>query len=143
MNDSTFDISARPDLGKRLATLHFNSPDGFVKIDFPIDFNGPDFHSGGAGMLTTAPDYLKLVATILNRGVSPLGKTILKPATWQEEFKLQTADLADLGALADNGAITTQDPAASVDLGLLPGARKGWALSHLSKPTIREALSQS
>lgn len=41
---------------------------------------GPEFDSGGAGIVTTVPDYVKLVSALANGGKGASGERILSPA---------------------------------------------------------------
>ena len=74
---------------------------------------------GGGGLYSTAPDYLKFLRAILNRG-APL----LAPAT----FDLMMRD--QLGG-APAGAIVSANPLISHDCDLLPGVAKTWGLAGM------------
>ncbi len=45
------------------------------------DILGPEYDSGGAGIVTTAQDYIKLAAALANRGMGLTGNRILSPGT--------------------------------------------------------------
>lgn len=45
------------------------------------DILGPEYDSGGAGIITTAQDYIKLAAALANRGMGLTGNRILSPGT--------------------------------------------------------------
>ncbi len=42
---------------------------------------GPEYDSGGAGIITTVPDYVKLLAALANNGMGLSGERILSPNT--------------------------------------------------------------
>ncbi|WOO84417.1 Acyltransferase LovD [Vanrija pseudolonga] len=134
IKDATFDLSSRPDLAARLATLHAKTPEGYVKIAYPDEIAKPAFDSGGAGLYITAGEYLKLLAALLNGGESKAtGERILKPDTLAEALRPQTDKLPanGLGWLAKDGAIRSTNPGLSNDIPLLPGVAKAWSLGGL------------
>ncbi|KAL2814690.1 beta-lactamase/transpeptidase-like protein [Aspergillus cavernicola] len=90
------------------------------------------FMSGGAGCFSTPQDYTRILATLLNNGISPnTGKQILRKETVDEMFSNQIAHLHPLSE--------THMPSAKSDLirpttGLHPtveGDRQGWGLTFL------------
>jgi methyl acetate hydrolase len=66
MNDTAFKITTS--MRDRLARIHQRGQDtGLAAIDLEIP-QAPEFEMGGGGLYGTAPDYLKFVRMILNRG---------------------------------------------------------------------------
>lgn len=56
------------------------------------------FHSGGAGIFSKPKEYIKVLATLLNDGVSPItGKQILKKETIDLMFTNQVKDFPNFG----------------------------------------------
>lgn len=61
-------------------------------------FLTPDFESGGAGIVTTASDYMKFASTMANNGICENGYNLLKPETINEMKKNRlTPDMIDDG----------------------------------------------
>jgi CubicO group peptidase (beta-lactamase class C family) len=77
------------------------------------------FMMGGGGLYSTAPDYLKFLAMILQRG-APL----LRRETFDEMMRDQTGGL-------DAGSLTTAQPALSRDFTPLPGLTRRHGLAGL------------
>ena len=66
MDDTAFKIG--PSQRQRLVGVHARGPDAALK---PIAFEmeqDPEYHAGGGGLYGTAPDYVKFMQMILNRG---------------------------------------------------------------------------
>lgn len=54
----------------------------FFKCGLDVyDTLGPEYDSGGAGLVSTAQDYVKLAAALANRGMGLTGERILSPCT--------------------------------------------------------------
>ena len=115
MADTQF---GRPD-SDRMATLHFRLPDGSLKIGSNNRPARPELESGGGGLYSTAPDYLKFLAMLLRQG-----DTVLRPETVAMMGKNQ------IGAL-DVGRLMTALPLLSNDAEFFPGMAKGWGYSFL------------
>src|SRR5579872_2547266 len=78
MNDTAFKIS--DDMRKRLVGAHARGPDGTLSpLPFELE-QEPEFHMGGGGLYSTAPDYIKFCQMILNKGRGN-GNQLLKPET--------------------------------------------------------------
>jgi methyl acetate hydrolase len=121
MNDTGFTITEKQ--RARQARLHRRGADGklvaqpFEKLETPTAF------SGGGGIYSTAPDYLRLLQTLLNGG-SLDGASILKPET------VALMAVNQIGNL-DAGIMRTTNPALSNDVDFFPGTRLRWGLGHM------------
>lgn len=103
MSDTQFYLPK--DESGRLATVYDQTKDGLVRSPDGtamwdqgqyIIGEGPNVaFSGGAGLLSTAPDYMAFLETIRNAGVAPNGTRVLAPMS----VKLMTED--HLGGLAN------------------------------------------
>ena len=117
MADTTF----FPDAGQaaRKASVHQRLPDGsLISIPFGMP-SRPHFMMGGGGLYSTAEDYLKFLAAILDGG-APL----LKPETFAMMMHNQVGDFAA-------GGLKTAQPMLSNDFEPLPGVTKRWGLAGL------------
>jgi CubicO group peptidase (beta-lactamase class C family) len=107
----------------RQARLHRRGTDGrlvtqaFEKLETPTAF------SGGGGIYSTAPDYLRLLQALLNGG-SLDGAKILAP----ESVRLMAVN--QIGNL-EAGIMKTTNPALSNDVDFFPGTRLRWGLGHM------------
>ena len=120
MADSGF--VARPDMVERLATVHARAPEGLKPLS--IEPNPPrEFHAGGGGLFSTAPDYLRFQRMLLNGGTLD-GARVLRPETVVLMGKNHMGDL-------DVEPMRTAVAGASNDVELFPGMRKKWGLSFL------------
>ncbi|MBR4941414.1 MAG: serine hydrolase, partial [Clostridia bacterium] len=78
-----FRDSDETDIGK-LQTSHVNYFSGGKAVNVGktrSDGFGPDFDSGGAGIITSVPDYSKLCAALARKGRGANGEVILSPGT--------------------------------------------------------------
>jgi len=121
MNDTGFTITEKQ--RARQARLHRRGPDGklvaqpFEKLETPTAF------SGGGGIYSTAPDYLRLLQALLNGG-SLDGAKILKAET------VGLMAVNQIGNL-EAGILKTTNPALSNDVDFFPGTRLRWGLGHM------------
>jgi methyl acetate hydrolase len=121
MNDTGFTITEKQ--RARQARLHRRGSDGklvaqpFEKLETPSSF------SGGGGIYSSAPDYLRLLQALLNGG-SLDGAKILKAET----VALMAAN--QIGNL-QAGIMKTTNPALSNDVDFFPGTRLRWGLGHM------------
>jgi CubicO group peptidase (beta-lactamase class C family) len=121
MNDTGFTITETQ--RARQARLHQRGTDGklvaqpFEKLETPTAF------SGGGGIYSTAPDYLRLLQALLNGG-SLDGAKILKTETVAQMAVNQIGNL-------QAGIMKTTNPALSNDVDFFPGARLRWGLGHM------------
>jgi methyl acetate hydrolase len=121
MNDTGFTINEKQ--RARQARLHRRGADGrllpqpFEKLETPTAF------SGGGGIYSTAPDYLRLLQALLNGG-SLDHASILRPET---VALMAVNQIGNLKA----GVMKTTNPALSNDVDFFPGARLRWGLGHM------------
>ena len=121
MNDTGFTINEMQ--RARQARLHRRSTNGrllaqpFEKLETPASF------SGGGGIYSTAPDYLRLLRALLNGG-SLDGAKILKAETVAQMALNQIGNL-------EAGLMKTTNPALSNDVDFFPGTRLRWGLGHM------------
>ena len=126
INDMTFHLEKREDLRVRLADMHNRDPlesngkavyIGSKSWDDPIE---RDF--GGIGLYSSAPDYLKVLQSLL----ADDGK-LLKSASIEEMFRPQ---LTDESRKALNELL--EDPEANASIGDLPlGVKKDYGIGGL------------
>ena len=103
----------------------------FEKLETPTAF------SGGGGIYSTAPDYLRLLQALLNGG-SLDGAKILAPET------VRLMAVNQIGSL-EAGIMKTTNLALSNDVDFFPGTHLRWGLGHMinadSVPEGRKAGS--
>jgi len=121
MNDTGFTITEKQ--RARQARLHWRGAEGrllpqpFEKLEMPTTF------SGGGGIYSTAPDYLRLLQALLNGG--SLGRaSILRPET------VALMAVNQIGNL-EVGVMRTTNPALSNDVDFFPGTHLRWGLGHM------------
>ena len=103
----------RPD-SDRVATIHNRQADGTLRAGSSGRPAKPELESGGGGLYSTAPDYLKFLAMLV-RG----GDGLLRPETVARMGQNQ------IGAL-DVTRMQTVMPPLSNDAEFFPGMVKGW-----------------
>jgi len=135
MDSTAFKIST--DMRTRLAGMHVRGPDGTLSA-IPFEtVQDPEFESGGAGLYSTANDYMKFMRMIFNAGRGN-GNQILKPET----VALMSRNA--MGALRVT-TLATQNPFFSRDVEIFPGVPKTWGLGFMinesAAPTGRSAGS--
>jgi methyl acetate hydrolase len=135
MGDTAFRL--RPDMRPRLAKIHQRGDDdGLAPLDLEIP-QEPEFEMGGGGLYGTAPDYLKFVRMILNRGAAS-GERVLKPETVDMMARNQMGECRVRG-------VKTAMPPLSNDAEFFPGMPKSWGLTFMinmeDAPTGRTAGS--
>jgi methyl acetate hydrolase len=107
----------------REATLHVRETSGKL-VPQPLEKQIPQTSfSGGGGIYSTAPDYLKLLQALLNGG-SRQGAQMLRPATIALMAENQIGNL-------EAGHMKTTNPALSNDVDFFPGKRLRWGLGHM------------
>ena len=110
MADTQF---GRPE-SERVVTLHNRQPDGSLRVGSSGRPSKPELESGGGGLYSTAPDYLRFLAMLL-RG----GDALLRPETIAAMGRNQ------IGAL-DVTLLRSVMPHLSNDAEFFPGKPKGW-----------------
>jgi methyl acetate hydrolase len=121
MNDTDFNITERQQA--REANLHTRKGDGTLVAQPKEKLVVETSFSGGGGIYSTAPDYLKLLQALLNGG-SHNGADILKPKTAALMSQNQIGDIPA-------GIMKTTNPALSNDVDFFPGNRLRWSLGHM------------
>jgi CubicO group peptidase (beta-lactamase class C family) len=121
MKDTVFSPgSARA--GRR-AAMHKRTDDGGLEAVPWEPRPAPEFLAGGAGLYSTAPDYLAFMRMILNGG----GEEILLPETVEAMGRNQIGKLRA-------GAIGSADPALIAPSDFYPGMDAKWGLGFLLNP---------
>ena len=121
MNDTGFTITEKQ--RARQARLHRRGSDGKLVAQPLEKLETPSSFSGGGGIYSSAPDYLRLLQALLNGG-SLDGAKILKAET----VALMAAN--QIGNL-QAGIMKTTNPALSNDVDFFPGTRLRWGLGHM------------
>lgn len=125
MTDTLFHLD--DERQSRLAVLQARQGDTYTA--FPVDIGGgynSEFLSGGGGLKSTAPDYLRFLRMLLNNGTLD-GVQVLTPASVAEMSRNQ------IGALRA-GVMATTMPAFSHAVDVFPGMATGWGLGFLINP---------
>ncbi|KAA6409412.1 MAG: hypothetical protein FRX48_06965 [Lasallia pustulata] len=127
------------EMRQKLAGMHSRSEDGVVRgIPHPYKpartemAEAETFHSGGGGLLSNAPDYCQLLATLLNDGTSPLTHArLLQKPTIDQMFSPQLPTWESSYATA--GCPISRPDLVNVALedGLPLTGRQNWGLSFL------------
>jgi methyl acetate hydrolase len=121
MNDTSFLLTEKQ--RARQARLHVRDANAKL-IPQPLEKpNVSEVFSGGGGIYSTAPDYLKLLQALLNGG--SLRETgILRPETVALMSENQIGNL-------EAGILKTTNPALSNDVDFFPDVRLRWGLGHM------------
>jgi methyl acetate hydrolase len=121
MHDTSFLL--RNDMARRLVGTHMRGPDG-KPIAISIEpLEDGEFHTGGAGLFSTAPDYITFTRMLLAGGTFN-GVEILKPET----VKLMAHNaIGDL----DVPMVRSNNPALALEVETFPGQVKKWGLTFL------------
>jgi CubicO group peptidase (beta-lactamase class C family) len=126
MDSTAFKISTA--MRTRLAGMHVRGADGTLSV-IPLEtVQDPEFQSGGAGLYSTANDYLKFMRMILNAGRGN-GNQVLKPET----VALMSRNA--MGALRVS-KLSTQNPFFSRDVDFFPGVPKTWGLGFMINESV-------
>jgi methyl acetate hydrolase len=121
MPSTSFQIS--PTQRARLASMHARGPDealAVVPFELPQE---PQFQSGGAGLYSTAPDYLRFTQMLLHRGTFN-GTHVLQPGTVHMVAQNHIGDL-------HCGELRSIAPALAPTANFFPGMPQKWGLSFL------------
>lgn len=106
----------------RRAAMHARNPDGTLKV-IPFEPRpAPEFLAGGAGLFSTARDYLAFMRMILNEGGGLL--------TPQMVAQMRTNQIGALRA----GVIGSANPAVMSPSDFYPGMDSKWGLGFLLNP---------
>ena len=121
MNDTSFILTAEK-FDRRVA-VYQRQPDGKLHENPRVLPTPPAHPTGGGGLYSTAPDYIRFTQMILGRG-SSRGVRILKPETVAQMSRNQ------IGALGA-GRLKSFRLDRSSDVDLHPGAQDKWGLGFL------------
>jgi methyl acetate hydrolase len=121
MADTGFVVS--PAQAAREARLHQRKPDGSLLPQPQEKHVAPQAFSGGAGLYSTAPDYLTLIRMLLHGG-SLDGVRILEAETVALMGQNHIGDI-------EAGILKTTNPALSSDVDFFPGTSLKWGLGHM------------
>jgi CubicO group peptidase (beta-lactamase class C family) len=121
MHDTSFLL--RNDMARRLVGTHMRGPDG-KPIPIGIEpLEEGEFHTGGAGLFSTAPDYVTFTRMLLAGGTLD-GVEVLKPGT----VKLMAHNaIGDLNV----PMVRSNNPALALEVETFPGQVKKWGLTFL------------
>ena len=106
-------VFGRPE-GDRVVTLHHRQPDGTLRAGSSGRPSKPELESGGGGLYSTGPDYLKFLAMLVMNG---------GPVLQAETVAMMSRN--QIGAL-DVGPMRSVMPPMSNDAEFFPGMVKGW-----------------
>ena len=121
MNDTSFILT--PERFERRVIVFQRQPDDKLK-QLPRVLPAPPVRpTGGGGLYSTAPDYIRFTQMILGKG-SLNGVRILKPETVAQMSRNQIGSL-------NAGRLKTFQPEHSADVDLHPGANDKWGLGFL------------
>ena len=121
MRDTGFIISSEQ--RAREASAHKRAPDGSLRPE-PLERQRPRAtFSGGGGIYSTAPDYLRLIRMLL-RGGTLDGAQILRPHTAALMGQNQIGDI-------EAGILKTTNPAVSSDVDFFHGISLKWGFGHM------------
>jgi CubicO group peptidase (beta-lactamase class C family) len=120
MRDTVF--APRVDQQPRRVAMHQRKPDGGLMV-VPFEPRpAPEFLAGGAGLYSTAPDYLAFLRMILNQGGG-----LLKPET------VAAMGTNQIGALRA-GKIGSVNAGLTAEADFYPGMDSKWGLGFLLNP---------
>jgi len=121
MRDTSFLLNN--DMARRLVGAHARGSDG---KPVPISFESPqdaDFDAGGAGLFSTASDYLAFTRMLLAGGTVD-GAQVLKQETVELMARNAIGDL-------DVPMMRSNNPALALEVETFPGQVKKWGLTFL------------
>lgn len=121
MKDTSFFVS--PERFERLVSGYQRQVDGLWRQNPRVPPAPPTMPTGGGGLYSTAPDYIRFVQMILGRG-SLDGVKILKPDTVAQMSRNQIGGL-------NAGKLKTFRPDRSAEVDLHPGALDKWGFGFL------------
>ena len=121
MHDTSFVL--RDDMARRLVGAHARGPDGkpaTIAFEFPED---AEFHMGGAGLFSTAPDYLAFTRMLLAGGT----------LDGVEVLKTETVKLMGRNAIGELEVpkLRSNNPAMALEVEMFPRQVKKWGLSFI------------
>ena len=121
MTDTAFRIGASQ--RQRLVALHQRGEDGsLAPVPFEIE-QEPEFHMGGGGLYSTAPDYIRFLQVLLNGGTLD-GQRVLNAETVQRMGENHIGDLVV-------SRLATTMPQVSRDVDPWPDQDTKWSLAFM------------
>ncbi|MFW6103525.1 MAG: serine hydrolase domain-containing protein [Bacteroidota bacterium] len=110
MNDTYFYL--KEDMADRLVTLYAEDEEGLQRSEeeaynYPLE-GDTSYHSGGAGLLSTAHDYGKFIQMLVNKGTYN-GHRLLSPKTIELMTKDHVGDLREESGFGLGFGITTRE----------------------------------
>jgi len=121
MEDTSYFIPAEK--FDRFVACYHRETDGSLVQNPRVKPVPPVRPTGGGGLYSTAPDYIRFTQMILGRG-SAFGVAILKPESVKEMSRNQIGSLSA-------GRMKTFEPEDSADVDLHPGADDKWGFGFL------------
>jgi methyl acetate hydrolase len=121
MTDTAFVIS--PQQREREASVHRRGSAGSLTAEPMEQPSSRRSFSGGGGIYSSAPDYLRLIRALLQGGALD-GIRILRPETVALMGQNQIGKI-------DVGVLKTANPALSNDVDLFPGIGLKWGFGHM------------
>jgi methyl acetate hydrolase len=121
MHDTSFLL--RNDMARPLVGTHMRGPDGKPVAISIEPFDEAEFHTGGAGLFSTAPDYVTFTRMLLAGGTFN-SVEVLKP---------ETVKLMARNAIGDLNVpmVRSNNPALALEVETFPGQVKKWGLTFL------------
>ena len=121
MYDTSFLL--RNGMARRLVGTHMRGPDGKAIAISIEPMEEAEFHTGGAGLFSTAPDYVTFTRMLLGGGTLD-GVEVLKP---------ETVKLMAHNAIGDLNVpmVRSNNPALALEVETFPGQVKKWGLTFL------------
>ena len=136
MHDTRFEVE--PHMTARLASVSIRGEDGRFN-DFSLaPPSNPEFYGMGHALYSTAPDYMRFLRMVLNKGALD-GHRILREASLAAMLGNQIGDMPI-------SRLKSVVPALSADFELFPGRRKSHSMAFMrfeeDIPRMRSAGSQ-
>ena len=134
MKDTSFIV--QPEKFARLVSEYQRQPDGRLTENPRVLPAPPKAYSGGGGLYSTAPDYVRFMQMILNHGKGPDGAVILQPKTVD---MMATNQIGSISA----GKLKTVRPKISSDVDFHPGHKDGFGFGFLINSTAYDGGRRS
>jgi methyl acetate hydrolase len=136
MTDTAFEVL--PHMAARLAAVSIRGEDGTFGEFALAPPSNPEFYGMGHALYSTAPDYLRFLRMVLNKGTLD-GKRLLR------ETGLDTLLANQIGSVPI-ARLTSTAPALTADVELFPGRKKSHSMAFMrfdeDVPGMRRAGSQ-
>ena len=136
MPDTRFEVEEH--MASRLASVRMRGEDGKF-ADFALaPPSNPEFYGMGHALYSTAPDYMRFLRMVLNKGALD-GQRILSEAGWSRCWRTRSAT-------SPIPCLKTAAPAITADAEFFPGRRKSHSMAFMrfeeDIPGMRPAGSQ-